>query len=463
MDAPSDLALPGVAPSPVMRRIRLALRILFVAAAVGAAAAHLGLGWPGAVGPDMRTTIFEGRAGSYYGHQEPMFGFLWSILLAFVSMPVGVVACFVAQIALYWTAAAMFADAALARGRSLAALGIAAVACAPPFVGMLPSVESNIQTAVAWLAAAAIAATRRGRGAALLWGALLWYGFVIRSGMVLALLPAAFACRRLARPDARLRAVGAFALVFAVACQGASFLTTKFVLGDPTRASVMSVSRLFDLAGVHQLTGVHHVPAFAVPPGHTAAEVMANYTPKMCSGLFWRQDGKPVFRLARDRAQGDEVAAAWWRTVREEPMAWLQVKLRYAALFLHIGVEWADGFWLDSASNEDVGLPSLGPPGSSPLDRYGSATGRTVLWKGWFWLLATGVFVLGGFALRLQHAAAAAAAYAAALASIVPHLLFGQAVLARYHVIPFALCFVAIALTLLGSRVRRAPASQQAA
>jgi hypothetical protein len=57
----------------------------------------------------------------------------------------------------------------------------------------------------------------------------------------------------------------------------------------------------------------------------------------------------------------------------------------------------------------------------------------------------------------------AAAAYAAALASIVPHLLFGQAVLARYHVIPFALCFVAIALTLLGSRVRRAPASQQAA
>lgn len=226
------------------------------------------------------------------------------------------------------------------------------------------------------------------------------------------------------------------------------------MLGDPTRASVLSVSRLFDLAGVHQLTGVHHVPAFAVPAGHTAEVVMANYAPNVCSGLFWRQNGKPVFRLARDRAQGDEVAVAWWRTVREEPMAWLKVKLRYAALFLHIGVEWVGGFWVDSTSNEDVGLPRLGPPGSSPLDRYGSATGRTVLWKGWFWLLATGVFVLGGFALRLQHAAA--------LASIAPHLLFGHAVLARYHVIPFALCFVAIALTLLGSRARRAPAPHQA-
>ena len=399
----------------------------------------------------MRTTIQEGRDFAFWGHQEPMFGFLWAGIQLIASPEIAVPACFVLQSFAYWAAWLLLAREGLRAGSVFAAVLAVAGGFVPPLLCFTVMVESNIESAIAWLVAVALAASGRSRASLVLCGVCLWIGFAIRSGMVVAVVPVAFACLVLRIPEIKKWKALVAALALGVVFQGVSFAITKTVLGAPTRDSVLSVSQAFDMAGIYRETGVHHVPAFMVPEGHTAEAIFAEYDPANCSGLFWRGDGKPTLRLPQNPDEGAQVRAAWLRTLGEFPGAWLKVKLRYAGVFLMVGVEWPAGIWPEFGANADVGL---GRPEAAadamPLGRYSAWSATTVLWKGWFWLLAAGAFVFAGLLTRAPRATACAAIYFGAVCALVPHFLFGQATLCRYYFLPYSLCIASILLVLPG-------------
>lgn len=423
--------------------------LLFLPPAVALVVALVS-GWPGAVSPDMRTTIQEGRDFAFWGHQEPMFGFLWAGIQLIASPEIAVPACFVLQSVAYWAAWLLLAREGLRAGSVVAAVLAVAGGFVPPLLCFTVMVESNIESAIAWIVAVALAASCRSRASLVLCGVCLWIGFAIRSGMVVAVVPVAFACLVLRIPEIKKWKALATALAIAVVFQGFSFAITKTVLGAPTRDSVLSVSQAFDMAGIYRETGVHHVPAFMVPEGHTAEAIFAEYDPANCSGLFWRDDGKPTLRLPQNADEGAQVRSAWLRTLGEFPGAWLDVKLRYAGLFLMVGVEWPAGIWPEYGANADIGLSRPEAPDATLLCRYGGRTVTTVLWKGWFWLIAAGAFVLAGLLTRAPRATACAAIYVAGICALVPHFLFGQATLCRYYFLPYSLCIASILLVLPG-------------
>lgn len=405
-------------------------------------------GWPGGVSSDMRVSILEGRDFVFWGHQEPMCGLVWACIQAVMPAGFAVAAFFVVQTAVYWSALLLFAREALRMGSGLAAGLAVAAGFLPPLLCFSVMVESNIQSGVSWLAALAIAASVRSRSGAFAWVFFLWFGFVVRSGMIVALIPVALACLLLYRPSlSKSRALLA-AIAVAITFQGLSFAVTKTLLGAPTRFSVLSVSQVFDMAAVYHETKVHHVPDFMVPEGYAAEDVLVHYEKNSVSGMFWRGDGKPVFHLPRNPDEGTQVHNAWLQTIREFPYTWLAMKVRYFSIFLMIDVEWAGAFWPDYGANADIGLGKPHDHESNPLGVYARLTATSLAWKGWFWFLVAGAIVVTGLLARAARAAASASIYCGAIGTLIPHFLFGQAALCRYYFLPYVLCVVSALVVL---------------
>ncbi len=60
--------------------------------------AILGLGWPGAVGTDMKSVLLSAQGdGSVGGHYAPMFTFLWRCILSLIPLPVALPCAFLIQ------------------------------------------------------------------------------------------------------------------------------------------------------------------------------------------------------------------------------------------------------------------------------------------------------------------------------------------------------------------------------
>ena len=408
------------------------------------------IGWPGAISADMAGTIREGAAFRFWGHQEPMAGLVWSLVLALCSLPTAVGVFYITQSLAYWLAFALFVHGAL-RTKSFVAAAMASVGgFLPPLLCFTVMVESNLQVGAAWTLAIAIAACVRSRWAGLGICFLLYYGFCARAGMIVAIPAVLFACLRLRSPAASLWRIALWSLLGSVAFAGVSFTITTLLLGSPSRHNVLGVSQLFDMAGIYEQTGKHQIPPALVPAGATAEQVLAQYDPAVCSTLFWRSDDKPVFRLPKDKEEGAVLRQAWMQTIQQHPAAYFAIKLRYAGLFLMVGVEWAKGFWPDDGANKSLDLAVPEGAGWTALRDYGSTTGTWLVWKGWFWLSITGLACLVAAGLRLERRAPAVALYLGAICSMVPQFVFGQAALARYYFLPYVLCTCCL-LLLAGS------------
>jgi hypothetical protein len=249
------------------------------------------------------------------------------------------------------------------------------------------------------------------------------------------------------------RAVGC-ALAFGIGIQGLSYVTGRVLLGNPPRDSVLAVSQYFDMAGIYERTGVHHVPREFVTKGHEPEEVLANYEPGSCVSLLWRTDDKPVFRLPSNRDDAKVIRDAWMQTIREQPGAWLDVKLRFAGLFLMVGVDWAPAFVPGYDCNRDFGLSRPEDLYTAPLGFYAAETARWLVWKGWFWLLVVVTTVCLSLAFRLPRAIEGAAVCFAGVCAMVPHMLMGQAALARYYFLPYVLFVVSALLATPGLTAR---------
>jgi hypothetical protein len=427
-------------------------RYLLVLPPAVALALLLVAGWPGGVSVDTSVSINEGRTFQFWGHQEPMCGLLWAGLQAVMKVHTAVAVCFVLQVTLYWIAFLLLAREALRAGSIVTAVLAVLGGFLPPLVCFTVNLESNVLCGIAWLGALSVAASVRSRLGLVACGLLLWLGFVVRSGMIVPLVPVAFACAALARPQwSKWRSLG-LAIGIGIAFQGVSFAVTKTLLGAPTRDSVLSISQVFDMAAVYHETKVHHVPTFLMADGHqghAAEEVFAHYRQDSVVGMFWRRDGKPVFRPVRNPEEGAQLRAAWLQTIREFPGAYLVTKLRYARLFLGIGVEWAAGFWPDFDANERLELFKPKVP-ETLFGVYASWTATSLLWKAWFWALLAGVVVLAGAMRRAARTAPAVALYLGGIGGFVPQFLFGQAVLCRYYFLPFSLFVASILLVLPG-------------
>jgi lipopolysaccharide export LptBFGC system permease protein LptF len=124
-----------------------------------------------------------------------------------------------------------------------------------------------------------------------------------------------------------------------------------------------------------------------------------------------------------------------------------------------VGVDWAFDLIPMYDRNRDFSLSRPEDPYAAPLGRYASKTARWLVWKGWFWLLASGSIVALTFVLRSARSVEAAALFFGCICVMVPHLLMGQGALARYHFLPFVLSLVAalIALPGLMARLKRSP------
>ena len=84
--------------------------------------ATVAAGWPGAILPDMATTLTEGQHFVFYGGQSPMFSLAWSLPLSVLPVPAAVGIGYVLQALAYWSIFALFAHAALQRGRPILGL-----------------------------------------------------------------------------------------------------------------------------------------------------------------------------------------------------------------------------------------------------------------------------------------------------------------------------------------------------
>lgn len=418
--------------------------LVFVPPALGFVVTILA-GWPGGISPDMANTISEGTYFKFEGHQEPFFGLVWAGVLALFRLPTAVAIFYVLQNIGFWLAFALLAHRALQEGSPLMAVLDAIAGFLPPLFCFVVMVESNIQVGVAWFLALAIACAFPARRALFACIPLIFYGYIARSGMIVAVAPMLFACFLLTAPDLSKLRAAAYCIAGAATFFMITLTVEKLFLGAPTRGHVLSVSELFDMAGIYEKTGTHCVPASVVPASTTAEAIMSEYDPRLVGSIIWG-NSKGGFILPCSAKGYARLKSRWIRTIVDHPVEYLEVKARFARLFLMIGVDMPVGLFPEFGSNKSLGLPVPDNPLRDASRQYGDTTATTLLWKGWFWLLVSGLVCAASLALGAARAHAGLAIHGGALCSLVPHLVFGQAAVCRYYFLPYSLGLASLLL-----------------
>lgn len=429
--------------------------VLLLACIVGCGFS-LAQGWPGAVSIDMFQTIHEAKYSRYAGHYDPMAAVLWKLALLAFEMPAAVAAVFFLQVLGYWSMFGLVARHALRAGSPSTALLILALAWSPPFLCYSIAIESNLQVAVWWGCSMAICMTWRRPRSLLLVLPFLWAGFTGRYGTVVAFAPVAFFCVRVTISSWSLWRVGGLALALSAAFQAVSMAVPKWVLGAPSSVSTMSVSQLFDMAGIYRLTGKHSIPPACIPEGHTLDEIVASYEVRNCVPMFWSIGGKPIFTRPKTQAEATVLRDAWWETIKSEPLAYLEVKLTFASAFLLWSYDCVYGVGPDFSGGKHVGVDVPSDPSMHALVRYSGATAYWFVWRGWVWILVATFALVAAALLRATDFALALTAFLAGIAMLIPLIVFGQGVPSR-HYVPIFLMFtmsLALALPRISSAVR---------
>ena len=421
---------------------------ILLAACVAGCVASLVNGWSGAVSIDMCQTIREGYDSRYAGHYDPMAAVFWKLPLLFLGMPKAVALVFVMQVLGYWSAFGLLGWSALRKRSFFVAMLIIALAFSPPFFAFSIAIESNMQVAVWWgLSMAACIAVRRPM-LLLCVTPLLWAGFVGRYGTVAAFVCVAFFCARVTLPSWRVLRVAGLAILLAGGFQAISYVVPKWVLRSPSSASTVSVSQLFDMAGVYQLTGKHWIPNWCVPEGCEVGDIVASYEARNCVPMFWSIGGKPYFTRPRTEAEAVELRQAWWQTIQAEPMAYANVKARFASAFLLWSYDTCYGVGLDFSGGPHIGVAVPSDPSQHPMMQYALVSGSWLVWRGWIWILCIAVALVLAVLVRAEDRLAALSAAMAGFGLLVPHLIFGQGASPRYWIPIFWMFMTAMALVL---------------
>ena len=406
------------------------------------------LGWPGAVSVDMFQTINEAAHGRYAGHYDPMAAIIWMLPLSLVDIPTAVATIFSLQAIAQWAIFCLLGWHALRMGSLITAVVLVAIAYLPPFLCYSIAIESNLQVAVWWGLGVAICIVggRPWHFCAAL--PLLWIGFTGRYGMVVSLVPVIYCCARMAIKAWSARRLMVLAVAIAALFHATAAGAKKFVLQAPAPISILSVSQLFDIAGVYKETGRSFAPPFCVPEGSSLDDIVASYEPRNCVPMFWSVDGKPIFNRPKSQADADILDVAWRQAIQEEPMAYLKVKARFADAFLMWSYDMAYGVLPDFSGAAYIGVEAPADPSKHPLARLAYVSMYWFVWRGWIWSLCAIVVVVLAIVVRTPGWSAALSALMAGFFMMVPFMLFGQGLSCRYYVPIFMMFVVVFAVAL---------------
>jgi hypothetical protein len=268
-----------VIPNPLSRgsaSIAIAVTLL--------AMANLVLGFPGVSGPDSQDQYAQAVAGQFDDWHPPIMAWLWSVF-RLIADGDGPMFCF--QVVCYWLGFGLIAMALARAGRLLAASAMLGVALLPPLLTLNVLILKDVSMGVTFLLAFALLFWYRTQNRkappaiAATAGLLLFYGALVRTNAVFALVPLlAYAIRPqwLRRPFGLL----AIAIPVSLALVPAASLFNHRALQAKSLGTIRSL-QIFDLAGISAFSG--DLAVFGPDSSFTRDEVTTCYTPTYWDSL----------------------------------------------------------------------------------------------------------------------------------------------------------------------------------
>ena len=366
---------------------------------------------PGLMSPDSLDQWNQGRAWDFNDVHAPMMSALWGIFDRVWSGPLLML---VFHNLIFWGGAALFWHL-LKTKHFVAALAFPCLGFMPQVWAFLSTIWKDIGLGASLLLVVALlyaADQKKSRAALLCSLPLIFYAFGARLNAAPAMVPLAIwsgviAFRvfpglrgRVPVPAKRVSPVIVGIIYFFVLLLAVNF-TTKALTGGRTLFPYQQIL-LHDLAAISKATGQPQLPSYIdAADGFSVQRVAESYSPCTVNSLIY---GKPpLLRITINPEQVAELRAKWRAVVFAEPATYLKQR---AALFACL-----TGF-----NTQDVYIsffPATGrnnpPPIKSPMNAltrvltdYFFFFNRSVLFRGFFWLLLNAGLIYLSLRLRLD-------------------------------------------------------------
>lgn len=358
----------------------------FIAAWIVAAAGcamQLSAFWPGMMEPDAAYLWWQARGGELDTVHSPLLVLLWRALLPIADSPAPLFALFSVM---FWAALGMIA-ATLPWRAWQAALFVALAGFAPPVWVLLSQVGTDVPlAAMLALATACLLRVREGsRGWSVAALILLGVAAGLRLNAGPALLPLAWLLAA-GLPGARtpIRRV-----TWTTSMLAAMLLAVTAVNRvAPRQVVVWPATAMWDLAAISIATDQVLLPADSVGPGMTVEDLAQAFRPWTNTTLFAQTRAgvrQPFLRPAQGELKR-AIASAWWRAVREHPVAYVQHRWRVvSALWRTRPADWPRELAYVPGWKSRTGNPPIAPRHDA-WHRYWM--GRFEAWRSSIWLAA---------------------------------------------------------------------------
>lgn len=321
--------------------------------------------YPGEIGPDVKDQYQQVVANRFHDFHPPIMAWLWSY---FRLLADGYGPMFTFHIVLYWFGFGIISLAVAGAGRFLTAWGVLCVGVFPFFLMQNININKDVGMAVTFLAAFGAILWFRVRDekipflGGLIVIALLFYGALVRSNAVFAVVPllAYFFYRRSFQHPWRLLVAS---VPIALLMIPASTAFNRHILkAIPT--SQIAQLQVFDLAGIAYYS--RDLSIFGPDNSFTDAEVQRCYSPIMHDTLaLW---GKCRFFWDRlvtpHRLEGYEFAPSYAPPINDAPLAklWLTAIAEHPIAYLqhrraHFNSELS--FWVPSHHSDPRVIQAL--------------------------------------------------------------------------------------------------------
>jgi hypothetical protein len=376
--------------------------------------------YPGLMSADSVDQWTQGHAWSFYDVHPPLMSALWGLFDRVVAGPFLML---VFHNLLFWSGAALFWRTARDRSPRLG-LCFAAFGFMPQVWAFLPVIWKDVGLGASFLLASALIYTsdRKGSLAALLASVpLMFYGYGVRLNAAPAALPLALWSGLVAcRVFPRLKALSSSRRFVAPACGLLYFALLAFAVSAATGALVGGRTLypyqqvlLFDLAGVSKETGSSQFPDYVSgDPGFSLEQVTRAYAPGGVNTLIY--GSPPPLKITSDGGNVASLRSKWWAVVSTHKVIYLEQRWALFAQLTGFNTEGVPmAFYPATGLNNP---PQFRRPLNAltrALTSYFFFFSRSVLFRGFFWILLSAGLVYLSLRLGLDGETGAAFVLAA--------------------------------------------------
>jgi len=440
--------------------------IAWLVAAV-AAVATIALLYPGQYPFDSAYQLWQARSGEFNDVSPVVMTALWSMLLSAGASPA---ALFCLNLVLFWAGVALCVTA-IVRGVLARIVLVVVLGGLPLTLAEMAHVLSDAHLAAILTLASGFAAhalvDRRG-SASIACIVLLIYAGAVRHNALVAIVPYAFvlAWTWLAHDRHRGRAAAGATVALCLASFAFAFGLDRALVRD--RATVWPSIAVWDLAAISVATNTLLLPPFTRGPGLTVDELVTTgaFDPATNTMLFQKTHSGMRDGLG-DPYSTDQLRAlfaAWFRAVREHPLAYAHHRLRTFWLMIgpHRGALQGASYFVARTPYRDN--PSL-PTALAPRAQRAFYALADALRPGWLFaalpylLSSVAALVLGTRRLGDSNARIAIAIAASALLYASTFVPLAPGAELRYLTWPIVAGPIALAFALsacFGAKGRRA-------